>query len=83
MKECCNQIIKLFTTAFSLGFKIAAPVTVTILVTDISVGDCLKSMPQLNVFMLGMPIKIILAHNNLHYNRCLQGNCQCYNSGYL
>ncbi|MGI6122593.1 MAG: flagellar biosynthetic protein FliR [Acetivibrionales bacterium] len=55
-----TQIIKLFTTAFSLGFKIAAPVTVTILVTDISLGIVSKSMPQLNVFMLGMPIKIIL-----------------------
>ncbi|MGI6083805.1 MAG: flagellar biosynthetic protein FliR [Acetivibrionales bacterium] len=55
-----NQIIKLFTTVFSLGFKIAAPITIAVLITDISLGIISKSMPQLNVFMLGMPIKIML-----------------------
>ncbi len=55
-----KQIINLFTNVFALGFKIAAPITVSILVTDISLGIISKSMPQLNVFMLGMPIKIIL-----------------------
>ncbi len=55
-----SQIFKLFTGIFELGFKIAAPITVSILITDISLGIISKSMPQLNVFMLGMPIKIIL-----------------------
>ena len=55
-----SQIFKLFTSVFELGFKIAAPITVSILITDISLGIISKSMPQINVFMLGMPIKIIL-----------------------
>jgi len=55
-----SQVFKLFTDVFALGFKIAAPVTVSILITDISLGIISKSMPQLNVFMLGMPLKIIL-----------------------
>ncbi len=55
-----QQLIKLFSTAFVIGFKIAAPVTVVILITDISLGIISKSIPQLNVFMLGMPVKIIL-----------------------
>ena len=55
-----SQIIKLFSEILTLGFKIAAPVTVSILITDISLGIISKSMPQLNVFMLGLPLKIIL-----------------------
>lgn len=55
-----QQLIKLFSTSFAIGFKIAAPVTVVILITDISLGIISKSIPQLNVFMLGMPIKIIV-----------------------
>ncbi|NLP00077.1 MAG: flagellar type III secretion system protein FliR [Clostridiaceae bacterium] len=58
--EAISQIFKLFTGVFALGFKIAAPITVSILITDISLGIVSKSMPQMNVFMLGMPIKIIL-----------------------
>lgn len=55
-----KQVVDLFTQVFLLGFKIAAPVTAVILITDLSLGIISKSMPQLNVFMLGMPIKIIL-----------------------
>lgn len=54
------QMVKLFTDTFAVGFKIAAPVTVSILITDLALGIISKSMPQLNVFMLGMPVKIIM-----------------------
>lgn len=55
-----KQVVDLFTDVFVLGFKIAAPITATILITDLALGIISKSMPQLNVFMLGMPVKIIL-----------------------
>lgn len=55
-----KQIVDLFTNVFSIGFKIAAPVTAVILITDLALGIISKSMPQLNVFQLGMPIKIIV-----------------------
>jgi flagellar biosynthetic protein FliR len=55
-----KQVVELFTQVFILGFKIAAPITAVILITDMALGIISKSMPQLNVFMLGMPIKIIL-----------------------
>lgn len=54
------SILRLFSNAFTIGFKIAAPVTVSILITDLALGIISKSMPQINVFMLGMPIKIIM-----------------------
>jgi len=55
-----KQVVELFTDVFILGFKIAAPITATILITDLALGIISKSMPQLNVFMLGMPVKIML-----------------------
>lgn len=58
--ELIKQITDLFGRVFITGFKIAAPVTATILITDIALGIISKSMPQLNVFILGMPVKVIL-----------------------
>ncbi len=55
-----KQVVDLFTKVFTIGFKIAAPVTVAILITDLALGIISKSMPQLNVFMLGMPVKVIM-----------------------
>jgi flagellar biosynthesis protein FliR len=54
------QLIRLMGVVFELGFRIAMPVTVAILVTDMALGIISKSVPQMNVFMLGMPVKILL-----------------------
>ncbi len=53
-----NDILSLFTNIFFIGFKIAAPVTAAILVTDVALGVISKAVPQINVFVLGMPLKI-------------------------
>ena len=58
--ELINQVVDMFGKVFVIGFKIAAPVTATILITDIALGIISKSMPQMNVFMLGLPVKLIL-----------------------
>lgn len=55
-----NDIIRVFGEAFALGFKIAAPVVAAILITDIALGIISRSMPQINVFVVGMPLKIVL-----------------------
>ncbi|HBR03170.1 MAG TPA: flagellar type III secretion system protein FliR [Ruminiclostridium sp.] len=55
-----KQVVDLFSEVFVIGFKIAAPITAAILITDLALGIISKSMPQMNVFQLGMPIKIIL-----------------------
>ncbi len=55
-----NDIIKVFGETFALGFKIAAPVVAAILITDIALGIISRSMPQINVFVVGMPLKIVL-----------------------
>lgn len=55
-----NDVLRIMTGTFILGFKIAGPVVGTILVTDIALGVISKTIPQMNVFVVGMPAKVIL-----------------------
>jgi flagellar biosynthesis protein FliR len=55
-----NDLLRVFGNIFVLGFKIAAPITAAIMISDIALGVASKSVPQLNVFVIGMPLKIIL-----------------------
>jgi len=55
-----RNFVLIFSDVFALGFKIAMPVIATILITDIGLGILSKSAPQMNVFVVGMPIKIFI-----------------------
>jgi flagellar biosynthetic protein FliR len=55
-----DGLITLFSTVFATGFKIAAPVVAAILITDIAMGTVSRMVPQLNIFVIGMPLKIIV-----------------------
>lgn len=56
-----DDIIRILGNIFVIGFKIAAPVTATVLVADIALGVLSKAIPQFNVFIVGMPLKIALS----------------------
>lgn len=51
-------LVDLVKEMFVIGLKIALPVTATILLTDIGLGIVIRAVPQINVFVLGFPIKI-------------------------
>ncbi|HSR05344.1 MAG TPA: flagellar biosynthetic protein FliR [Proteiniclasticum sp.] len=53
-------ILFLFSHSFRIAFSIAAPMLVVLLVVDIVMGLINRSVPQINVFMLGMPLKSLL-----------------------
>lgn len=55
-----EDIIRVFGSIFTIGFKIAAPITAAILIADITLGVISRTVPQLNVFVVGMPLKILL-----------------------
>lgn len=50
----------IFVQSFIIALKIAAPFLMTILVADIIMGLLSKAMPGFNVFMVGMPVKILI-----------------------
>lgn len=53
------MIIAQFTTGiFLTGMKIAMPVTFAILLTNVGLGILARTMPQMNIFVVGLPMQI-------------------------
>jgi flagellar biosynthetic protein FliR len=59
-KPLIDSVVRLFGSVFVISFKIAAPVTAAILVVDVALGVISKAVPQVNVFIVGLPIKILI-----------------------
>jgi len=56
-----TMLIANFTAGiFSTGMKIAMPVTFAILLTNVALGVLARTMPQLNIFVVGVPMQIIV-----------------------
>ncbi len=51
---------ELITSTFVLGFKLAMPIILTVLISNLILGLLSKAMPGMNVFMVGMPFKILI-----------------------
>lgn len=54
-------IVKVFSQMFASAFIMAAPVVVAMFLLDLSLGIIAKTVPQFNIFVVGMPIKVIAA----------------------
>ncbi len=54
------MMVKIFIEFFTLGLKIAIPIILIIIITDLCMGLVSRTVPQLNVMILGMPIKILV-----------------------
>ncbi len=59
-QELPLDLIRVFGDVFITGFKIAAPITAAILMANIALGVMARAVPHLNIFILGMPVKIIV-----------------------
>ncbi|MCT4595596.1 MAG: flagellar biosynthetic protein FliR [Anaeromicrobium sp.] len=55
-----DLVIRIFSMSFVIAFKIAAPVIVSTFLANVLLGILAKTMPQMNVFVVGMPLKIIV-----------------------
>lgn len=53
-------IMSSFAKMFVLSLKIAAPIVVTLFLTDLALGIVARTVPQLNVFVVGMPLKVLI-----------------------
>jgi flagellar biosynthetic protein FliR len=51
-------VLKEFGMVFTIGFQIAAPVVLVLLLVSASMGVIVKTVPQINVLIVGFPIKI-------------------------
>lgn len=53
-------LLKLIVNYFIIGFRIAIPVFAAILVVNVTLGILAKVAPQMNMFVVGMQLKVIV-----------------------
>lgn len=58
--DLVNQMISIFSQVFIIGFKIASPILATIFLANALLGILARTMPQMNVFVVGMPLKVTI-----------------------
>ena len=51
-------IIRLSAYAFIMAIKISAPIIITLFLVSVSLGVVARTVPQMNIFIVGMPLKI-------------------------
>lgn len=52
------RVLEFFAKIFSLSFQLVAPVIIILMVLDIALGLLAKTVPQVHVFVEGLPLKI-------------------------
>jgi flagellar biosynthetic protein FliR len=60
LEPVTNYFVLLFTSAFVFAFKAALPILVTLFLIDVAFGILARTVPQMNVFMVGMPAKLVV-----------------------
>lgn len=53
-------IIGMFTQMFVIGLQIALPIIGTLFLIDVGLGIVAKTVPQMNVFIVGLPLKTLV-----------------------
>ncbi len=53
-------IVKLVSGAFMIAFKITVPVLASLVLADVAFGILARTMPQMNIFVIGIPAKLII-----------------------
>ncbi len=53
-------IMKLFAAVFAIAFQMSAPIIATLFLVTLALGITGKTVPQLNIFVIGFPIKIAI-----------------------
>ncbi|KMY53628.1 flagellar biosynthesis protein FliR [Bacillus sp. FJAT-27231] len=56
-----GYVSRAFTSMFLIAFQMAMPVVATLFLVDVALGVVARTVPQLNIFVVGFPIKIGVA----------------------
>jgi len=55
-----NNLINIFVESFFIGFKIGLPIIAAVLLAEVALGILARTVPQMNVFVIGLPLRIII-----------------------
>jgi flagellar biosynthesis protein FliR len=60
VSDAAGAVLRQVGGLFSLGFALAAPVAFCILLLELALGVVSRNLPQMNMFAIGIPIKIVV-----------------------
>jgi flagellar biosynthesis protein FliR len=60
VESAAPWVIKQMAGLFTLGFALAAPVVVCLLLVELALGVVARNLPQMNMFVIGIPVKIVV-----------------------
>ena len=52
--------MKTFAGVFAIAFQMSIPIVATLFLVDIALGITARTVPQLNIFVVGFPLKLVL-----------------------
>ena len=58
--DIASIFLNMMSRYFNLGLHIALPIIGTVLIVDVVMGILVKAVPQMNVFVIGIPIKVMV-----------------------
>jgi len=60
VRNLADGVLSTFSTIFSSALEVAAPVLLALVITDVAFGVVTRVVPQLNVFAVGFPVKVVV-----------------------
>ena len=57
-----NGILTLFGQLFKIAFGVALPIFSVLLISDVLLGMMNKMMPQMNIYMVAIPVKLYIGY---------------------
>ncbi|MCK4257453.1 MAG: flagellar type III secretion system protein FliR [Halanaerobiales bacterium] len=58
--QLIEYIFRIGSDIFIIGFRLALPILATLFIVDLVFGFLARTVPQMNVFVLGFPVKILI-----------------------
>ncbi len=60
-----QRIMQISAEVFVIGIKIAAPAVVTLFLTSVAMGIIARAVPQMNIFFVGIPLRMLAGFSAL------------------
>lgn len=61
------NIVSVVSITFLIGFQISMPILAALLMTEVGLGILSRTVPQMNIFVVGMPLKLALGLLTLYF----------------
>jgi flagellar biosynthetic protein FliR len=58
--QVSDFLFKSFASVFELAFQMAAPMIAALFLIDVGLGILARTAPQFNIFVIGMPLKVLV-----------------------